>query len=186
MRFSPESSSEAYSLTPIITARRRVGAFSRHGKKEGIESLIRSIGQKASLQKRPSPRRAFDQPSGFFIDNPSINQIASLLRTFTLGATPFVTLKTRRRGKRPTIKVGHLSRVRGSRKALQALTASLTSRVSSGKPFATSLSRQLESLSAGNNKNRSAIGGLSNQSSGSIRERRDSLHAQALRSIPTS
>ena len=118
------SKNASFSLESSSIARQRVGVFVRQGKKSQIEKSIRS-----RVFSKNKPNHSSLQSS----------KIAPVFRGFRLAATPFVTLKRRRRGKRPSTKVGHIPRVRGSRKALQTLSAARRSTSSKSTSFSNAL-----------------------------------------------
>jgi hypothetical protein len=81
------------------------------------------------------------------------------------------------------VKVTFLPQERGQRKALIALASTRTNVGAASSPFNRRLRRQLENLVRPETRSRSstastAVGG------NSVRERRDEIHRQALRTIP--
>jgi hypothetical protein len=173
---SVPSTKSSAQFTTLSTALRRVPYFSRRGKRERRENLLRS------LWRTPRTRRSHNSSAG-----DSQSQVSessprtSYLRNFALTTTPFVSLATRRRGKRATIKVRHLPRTQGQRKALRALSLSLHEAGASSASFTQRLSRQLESAA------RPVVRSDNATSSGSSRrEIRDSIHQQAFRALPPS
>ena len=115
---------------------------------------------------------------------------SALLQNFALTATPFVALRTRRRGTRQVVKVTFLPQSRGQRKALIALAGTLASTGAASAPFSVRLRRQLEGLVRPDGRVRAAAQtGVTNASAGAVgvlRDRRDEIHRQALRAIPQS
>jgi hypothetical protein len=164
-------------FTTLSTALRRVPYFSRRGKRERRENLLRSLWRTPRVTRRTNSNTGATQNSS----NESSPR-TSYLRTFTHTTTPFVSLATRRRGKRATIKVIHLPRTQGQRKALRALSLSLHETGASSASFTQRLSRQLERAA------RSPVraDGVSSSSGSSRRELRDAIHQQAFRALPPS
>ena len=159
------------SLRSTNLAHRRVTSFVRRGKRERIEGLFRSRwGRKATKVKDTSQKST--QLSG-----------SALLQNSALSATPFVALRTRRRGTRQNTKVTFLPQERGQRKALIALASTRTNTGAASSPFNRRLRRQLESLVRTEARNRSSNTSATGAAN-SVRERRDEIHRQALRTIP--
>jgi len=159
------------SLRSTSLAHRRVTSFVRRGKRERIEGLFRSRwGRKVTKLKDTTQKSA--QLSG-----------SELLQNFALAATPFVALRTRRRGTRQNVKVTFLPQERGQRKTLIALASTRTNVGAASSPFNRRLRRQLENLVRPEARNRSSTASTT-VGGNSVRERRDEIHRQALRAIP--
>lgn len=121
--------------------------FVRKGKKHAVEGLFKSLLILRAKNNKKDTK--------------------ALLSKCILNATPFVSLKIRRRGKRTTYKVNYLERKRGERKALIAFSKGMFAKIS-GK-FVPALEKELEDLGNG----RSIIS-----------SKRDEIHRIALENAP--
>ena len=168
---TPVNLSVTPSLRSTSLAHRRVTSFVRRGKRERIEGLFRSRWGRKAVKAKETTQKA-TQLSG-----------SALLQNFALTATPFVALRTRRRGTRQNVKVTFLPQERGQRKALIALASTRSNTGATSSPFNRRLRRQLEGLVRVETRNRSSAV-TSTSANNSVRERRDEIHRQALRTIP--
>jgi hypothetical protein len=114
-----------YGSSTTFTATTRTNYFQRSGKKSRIEHFRRHLFNRRSVSaiSEPVGDTSHAVPQLYRAVTNSTSQ--ALLRDFFLATTPFVALKTRRRGKRLSVKLTYLERTRGERKALQALSANL-------------------------------------------------------------
>ena len=202
-RFFSTTPQMVETVAPVVAtstasqAYRIVASFLRRGKKERREGILHAVRRESI-----APRSVNSKES---------TTAGAILRSFSLSATPFVALKQRRWGKRVVVKVAHLPRKQGERKALVALANSLKEEGAASAPFSTRLLRHLEGLSSApisstrttgvGNKPRpttknstkpfsikpvtSATKGTSGKGS-ALRERRDTVHYQAMLSLPTT
>lgn len=112
-----------YGSSTTNTASTRVNYFQRSGKKARRELFRRDLFlRRAAVVPSENNLNSTNAPISHAAKG-STSQ--ALLRGFFLATTPFVSLKTRRRGKRLTVKISYLERTRGERKALQALSSHL-------------------------------------------------------------
>jgi hypothetical protein len=109
---------------------------------------------------------------------------SALLQNFSLAATPFVALRTRRRGARQTVKVTFLPQARGQRKALISLASTRSTGGAVSAPFGVRLRRQLEGLLRPEGRSRGVGATPAATGVGVLRDRRDEVHRQAIRAIP--
>ena len=161
-----------YSLpsSPAIRrAQKRVTTFLREGGRSHIEHSIRSLWLKRRNQEKAQ------QPASQRTNGPST---AGLFSSVPLALSPFVALKSRRRGGRTTVKVAHLAQSRGERKSCRALANALRENGAVSQPLSARLRRQLEALTSSAGTSSSAIQ--------SQKETRDNVHRQALRALPPS
>jgi ribosomal protein S7 len=133
---------------PVEYLQRMQLFFLKRGKKASLESLLRSWLVRRARQGKTS--------------------VYSLLHNCILYGTPFVSLKTRRRGKRVFYKVGYMERERGERKSLGALRQTLKDQ--NYERFTDALEKEIESLASGKSR---------------IVEKRDELHRLALEASPS-
>jgi len=98
-------------------------------------------------------------------DKSSVNL---LLNKCILHGIPFISLKTRRRGKRVFYKVGYMERINGERKSLGALRNVLKGHTQAR--FVDALEKEIELLASGKSQ---------------IVEKRDELHRLALEASPS-
>ncbi len=163
-------------LRSAALAHRRVTFFIRRGKRERVEGLFRALWRRNSDQ-RSTPRKANAvnkaAPSG-----------SALLQNFSLAATPFVALRTRRRGARQTVKVTFLPQARGQRKALISLASTRSTGGAASAPFGARLRRQLEGLLRPEGRPRGLTVSSTATGAAALRDRRDDIHRQARRAIP--
>ena len=168
----------AATLRSSALAHRIVTFFIRRGKRERVEGLFRALWRRNPDQRVPVSKGSTGPKA--------VASGATLLQNFSLAATPFVALRTRRRGARQTTKVTFLPQARGQRKALISLASTIATGGAASAPFATRLRRQLEGLLRPEGRPRS-VGTISATTGvGALRDRRDEIHRQARRSIPTS
>ena len=162
-------------------ANRRVTSFVRRGKRERIEGRFRSLWRRSPVASTNAAKSSQSAKPGALSGS-------ALLQNFALAATPFVALRTRRRGARQTVKVTFLPQARGQRKALIALAGTISTGGAVAAPFGIRLRRQLEGLVRTETRSRAnPTGGASPVSgAGVLRERRDEIHRQALRAIPNT
>jgi len=123
--------------------------FLSGGKKETMEKLFHKM-----LLKRASENKI---------------PMVSLLNNCILNSTPYVQLKTRKRGKRVIYKVNFMEHSRGEKKSLSSLSQVLRKQKSGN--FSTKLNSEIESLAFGKS---------------SIMAKRDELHRLALQNTPYS
>jgi ribosomal protein S7 len=133
---------------PVEYMQRMQLFFLKRGKKATLESSLRDWLVSRARQGKTS--------------------VYSLLHNCILHGTPFISLKTRRRGKRVFYKVGYMERERGERKSLGALRQSLKDQ--SYERFTQALEKEIESLASGKSR---------------IVEKRDELHRLALEAAPS-
>lgn len=155
-------------------AQKRVTTFLRQGGRSHIERSIRSLGLKHSSRQKVQP--------------PRIGQRARPSRTnlfsgVPLALSPFIALKSRRRGGRVTLKVTHLPQSRGDRKSCRALANALRENGAVSQPLSRRLRRQLEGLTRGGSSNSASNSSRAIQAQ---KEARDTVHRQALRALPPS
>jgi hypothetical protein len=164
-------------LRSAALAHRRVTFFIRRGKRERVEGLFRALWRRNPEQRVSTSKNTAiaKVPSG-----------AALLQNFSLAATPFVALRTRRRGARQTTKVTFLPQARGQRKALISLANTIATGGTASAPFGTRLRRQLEGLLRPEGRPRGVVTATTSVGVGALRDRRDEIHRQARRSIPRS
>ena len=115
-----------YGSPTTFTATNRTHYFQRSGKKSRIEQFRRQLFNRRSVSVSSEPilEKASQTPLAPYFARAAANATSqALLRDFFLAATPFVALKTRRRGKRVAVKLTYPDRTRGERKALHALAA---------------------------------------------------------------
>jgi ribosomal protein S7 len=133
---------------PVEYLQRMQLFFLKRGKKSSLENLLRAwLIRRARQGKTP---------------------VYSLLHSCILYGTPFISLKTRRRGKRVFYKVGYMDRSRGERKSLGALRQTLKDQTY--ERFTEALEKEIESLASGKSR---------------IVEKRDELHRLALEASPS-
>jgi hypothetical protein len=113
-----------YASSTTNTASTRVNYFQRAGKKARREQFRRDLflRRAATVLSEKSEVSTNEAPIAHAAKDLTSQ---ALLRGFFLATTPFVALKTRRRGKRLAVKIAYLERARGERKALQALSSHL-------------------------------------------------------------
>jgi hypothetical protein len=146
------------------TTQRIVDSLTTEGKKGKIESLVRSLWRKNTKTSNKDVE---------------LSPVTKQIKIFALNATPFVGLQTRRRGKRPVVKIITIPRKRGERKAITSLKKNIQEVGAVSQPFSTRIQRQLQSLSS-TNSTKSRVSGTSFNT----RESRDELHRLAFSSIP--
>lgn len=168
-KISP-SSSTLPSSPAIRRAQKRVTTFLRQGGRSHIEHSIRSLWLKRSNREKIQTSRNQSGPSR-----------ANLFSSVPLALSPFVSLKSRRRGGRTTVKVAHMAQSRGERKSCRALANALRENSAVSQPLSARLRRQLESLTGGMNPNANGSNAIQTQ-----KEARDNVHRQALRALPPS
>lgn len=122
--------------------------FLKKGKKSLLETQLRRWMLNRALQEKSS--------------------LNSLLQQCILHGTPFVNLKTRRRGKRVFYKVGYMDRYNGERKSLGVLRNTLKGQIHVS--FIQALEKEIETLAAGKSP---------------IVEKRDEMHRLALEAAPS-
>lgn len=133
---------------PVEYLQRMQLFFLKRGKKASLETLLRDwLVQRAQQEK---------------------TSVYSLLHNCILYGTPFISLKTRRRGKRVFYKVGYMERNRGERKSLGALRQIIKDQNYSR--FTEALEKEIELLASGKSR---------------IVEKRDELHRLALEASPS-
>ena len=166
------------SLRSATLAHRIVTSFTRRGKRERMEGLFRTLWIR-------NPTNPDQGGKGSVVKAPLSGSV--LLQNFALAATPFVALRTRRRGSRQTTKVTFLAHERGQRKALTALVKTRATSGVASAPFGVRLRRQLEGLVRSDGRLRAQSGSsAATGSSAALRDRRDEIHRQALRALPMS
>lgn len=89
------------------------------------------------------------------------------LKNCILNSTPYVRLKTKRKGKKIKYKIGFIEKEKAERKALSVLSKNF--KEGSSEKFVVALEKELDSLATGKN---------------SITEKRDEIHKQALLNSP--
>ena len=172
---APLPSVAGTTLRSAALAHRMVTFFIRRGKRERVEGLFRALWRRNPEQRTLSAKGSSATKSAL--------SGATLLQNFSLAATPFVALRTRRRGARQTVKVTFLPQARGQRKALISLASTIATGGTATAPFGVRLRRQLEGLLRPEGR----IRGTSTPAStgaGALRDRRDEVHRLARRSIP--
>jgi ribosomal protein S7 len=122
--------------------------FLKGGKKSTIEKLFFYFLERRALLKK---------------DN-----ILELLDICILNSTPFVQLKSRRRGKRIKYKIGFMEKERGEKKSLGVLQQNIYSKENS-EGFVLKFEKELESLASGKN---------------SMVLKRDEIHRLAMENTP--
>jgi ribosomal protein S7 len=133
---------------PVEYMQRMQLFFLKRGKKASLETLLRNWLVNRAQQGKTS--------------------VYSLLHNCILYGTPFISLKTRRRGKRVFYKVGYMERSRGERKSLGALRQSIKEQ--DYQRFTDALEKEIELLASGKSR---------------IVEKRDELHRLALEASPS-
>lgn len=123
--------------------------FLKRGKKATLETILRDWLVKRSQHGNKA-------------------SVYSLLHNCILYGTPFISLKTRRRGKRVFYKVGYMERSRGERKSLGALRQTIKDQ--DYQRFTEALEKEIELLASGKSR---------------IVEKRDELHRLALEASPS-
>lgn len=163
-------------LRSAALAHRRVTFFIRRGKRERVEGLFRALWRRNSDQRLTTGKANV---------TPKVAISGSaLLQNFSLAATPFVALRTRRRGARQTVKVTFLPQARGQRKALISLASTRSTGGAASAPFGVRLRRQLEGLLRPEGRARGLVATPATTGAGVLRDRRDEVHRQARRAIP--
>lgn len=169
------SANSNMSISSIRTATRRLTYFFRRGNKENRENQFRELfRRRANIIAHPK--------SGSNLTS------SKLFQFFFLSATPFIGLKTRRRGKKSIVKLVPLERIRGERRSFIALSKLLRISGAVTKPFSGRLGRELEALSVksavpakGNN---TSIDSKNIAGSSAIRDKRNGVHKLAYASMP--